>query len=141
MKVYLDTSSLLKLYHQEKDSDAVLSVIEGGVDGIFLSEIAGLEFRSAFWRKVRERELDEKIAGEAIEYFQNDFDKFQWVALQADIIESAKSLLMKHGGKGLRTLDSLQLASAMTLKEDDCMFLTSDVLLKSLMREENLKVV
>lgn len=81
------------------------------------------------------------MAGEAIEYFQNDFDKFQWVALQPGIIESAKKLLMKHGSKGLRTLDSLQLASALTLKEDDCMFLTSDALLKSLMIEENLKVL
>lgn len=58
-----------------------------------------------------------------------------------NIIEAASNLLMKYGDKGLRTLDSLQLASALTLKDEDCIFLTSDNLLKSLFEEENLNVV
>jgi len=141
MKVFLDTSFLLKLYHQEEGSEVAEDILSKGIEEIFLSELAILEFCSAFWKKVREGELDEKVATEVIAYFQNDYDKFQWIPLQSALIESAEDLLMKYGKRGLRTLDSLQLASALTLKSNNCIFLTSDVLLKSLMTEENLKVV
>ncbi|MCI0513025.1 hypothetical protein L0128_07440 [candidate division KSB1 bacterium] len=57
------------------------------------------------------------------------------------LIESAQELLMKYGSKGLRTLDALQLASALTLKFQDSVFLTADELLKALLIEEGLKVV
>jgi len=48
---------------------------------------------------------------------------------------------MKYGNKGLRTLDSLQLASALILKNKPCVFFTSDKLLKSLFIEESLNVL
>ncbi len=52
MKAFLDTSSLLKLYHNEIDSDIVRNSLSRGVDEIFLSDNAILEFRSAVWKKV-----------------------------------------------------------------------------------------
>ena len=141
MKAFLDTSSLVKLYHQETDSKKVEDILLNGVRKIFLSEIAILEFRSAVWKKVREGEIDKEIAGRVISCFKDDYDNFQWVRLRPGTIKEASSLLMKYGIKGLRTLDSLQLASALTLKNEDCIFLTSDNLLESLFREENLNVV
>ncbi len=141
MKVFLDSSSLVKLYHSEKGSDIVQDSLLKNVEAIFLSDIAILEFRSAIWKKVREGTIDEEIAKEVVSCFQDDFNNYQWVKLQFDIIEIASKLLMKYGSKGLRTLDSLQLASALTLKDDDCLFLTSDNLLESFFKEENLKVV
>lgn len=45
MKAFLDTSSVLKLYHQESDSTAVMDIISKTADEIYLSEIAMLEFR------------------------------------------------------------------------------------------------
>ena len=141
MKAFLDTSSLLKLCHREIGSDVVHDAISDGVEEIFLSEIAVLEFRSAIWKKVREGEINEKIAVKVISCFQNDYYGFQWVKLRSDTIETASALLMKYGNKGLRTLDSLQLASTLTLNNEDCIFLTSDNLLKSLFKEENLIIV
>lgn len=142
MKVFFDTSSLVKLYHQEDGSDVVQSSLENvAIEDIVLSELTILEFRSAFWRKVREGDLDEKLAVEAIACFENDRDYYQWVVLGAGIIESAKTLIMKYGNRGLRTLDSLQLASALALKDDECIFLTFDMLLKSLMQDEKLNVI
>jgi hypothetical protein len=61
--------------------------------------------------------------------------------LQSDIVESASYLLMKYGNRGLRTLDSLQLATALTLREEKCIFFTSDKLLRTLFAEEQLKVL
>ncbi len=141
MKAFLDTSSLIKLYHQEEGSDFVMKALSSDIREIFLSELAILEFRSAIWKKIREKEIEENIAIEVIKCFQNDDDNFQWIMLQSDIVESASHLLMKYGNRGLRTLDSLQLAAALTLKNEECIFLTSDKLLQTLFKEEQLKVL
>src|SRR3989339_1968648 len=110
MKAFLDTSSLIKLYHQEEGSDFVVEVLSNDVIEIFISELAVLEFRAALWKKIREKEIEERVAIEVIKCFQNDVNNFQWILLQSDLVESASHLLMKYGIRGLRTLDSLQLA-------------------------------
>ena len=141
MKAFLDTSSLIKLYHQEEGSDFVVEVLSNDVVEIFLSELAVLEFRAALWKKIREKEIEEKVAIEVIKCFQNDVNNFQWILLQSDLVESASHLLMKYGIRGLRTLDSLQLAAALTLRDEECVFLTSDKLLRTLFKDELLKVL
>ncbi len=141
MKAFLDTSSLIKLYHQEEGSDSVMEALSNDVEEISLSELAVLEFRSALWKKIRGKELEEKVAIEVIACFHNDRDNFQWILLQSDIIESASHLLMKYGSRGLRTLDSLQLAAALTLKDEECVFLTSDKLLWTFLEKERLNVL
>ncbi|MCX9014046.1 MAG: type II toxin-antitoxin system VapC family toxin [Candidatus Methanoperedens sp.] len=141
MKAFIDTSSLIKLYHKEEGSDSVMNALSNDIREIFLSELAILEFRSALWKKIREKEIKEKTAIEVIKCFQNDGDNFQWIMLQSDIVESASYLLMKYGNRGLRTLDSLQLATALTLKDEKCVFLTSDKLLGTFFKEEQLKVL
>lgn len=141
MKAFLDTSSLIKLYHTEEGSDIVMNALSNDIREIFLSELAILEFRSALWKKIREKEIKEKTAIEVIKCFQNDGDNFHWILLQSDIVESASNLLMKYGSQGLRTLDSLQLAAALTLRDEECVFLTSDKLLRTFLKEEQLKVL
>ncbi len=139
MIVYLDTSALVKLYHQEAGSEEVENILIE-VEEIYLSEIAKLEFKSAIWKKVRTGEVDEENALIAIDSFQNDFDKYAWIAIKPDIIASAQELLMTHGKRGLRTLDSIQLASILILKEEECTFITFDSNLKDISQAENLNV-
>jgi predicted nucleic acid-binding protein len=141
MKAFLDTSSLIKLYHQEEGSDFVMKALSSDIAEIFLSELAVLEFSSALWKKIREKVIGEKAAIEVINCFKHDSDKFQWILLQSDIVKSASHLLMKYGNSGLRTLDSLQLATALTLKSEKCVFLTSDRLLRSLFEKEKLNIL
>lgn len=141
MKAFLDTSSLIKLYHEEEGSDFVMEALSNDVEEIYLSELAVLEFRSALWKKMMEKEIDGKTAIEVITCFHNDTDKFQWILLQSDIVKSASHLLMKYGNRGLRTLDSLQLAAALTLKDEESVFLTADKLLEALLKEEKLHVL
>jgi len=141
MKAFLDSSSIIKLYYPEADSERLEKYIDENVDEIFLSELTILEFRSALWRKIRMKEVEEVIALESISCFENDFDDINWIQLNQKLIQSAKEFLMKYGSKGLRTLDSIQLASALTLKFQDYVFLTADDLLKSLFIEEGLNVV
>ncbi len=139
-KVFLDSSCLIKLYHDEIDSNVVKNIISD-IEEIFLSDITILEFRSAIWKKIRERNINEDIGKEVISCFQQDYEKFQWIKFDSNIIQSAVDLLMNYGKKGLRTLDSLQLASALTLKSGNCIFLTSDKLLKTFFKDEKLNVI
>ena len=141
MKTFLDSSSLIKLYHQEEGSDLVMKTLSDRTSEIFLSELTILEFRSAIWKKMRENKIKKNTAIEVIKCFQSDADNFQWIMLQSDIIESASQLLMKYGNRGLRTLDSLQLATALTLRDEKCVFLTADKLLNTFFKDELLNVL
>ena len=66
MKAFLDTSSLIKLYHTEVGSDFVMNAISQDIREIFHSELAILEFRSALWKKMREKEIKKNTAIEVI---------------------------------------------------------------------------
>ncbi|MGK5092747.1 type II toxin-antitoxin system VapC family toxin [Deltaproteobacteria bacterium TL4] len=62
MMAFLDTSSLIKLYHHEDGSDWIMETLSHNkIEDIFLSELAILEFRSALWKKVRVKELEERV--------------------------------------------------------------------------------
>ena len=60
MKIFLDTSSLFKLYHREEDTAMLEQIFSTTkVTNVFLSEISKIEFTSAVWKKVRMREITE----------------------------------------------------------------------------------
>lgn len=141
MKAFFDTSSILKLYNEEEGSVELENYFNDNIDTVVLSELADLEFRSALWRKVRMKEIDEEIAIIVISCFENDYDNFVWIKLKSDIIKSSSTLLMKYGTKGLRSLDAIQLACALTLRDDECVFFTNDNILKDIFNEEGLKVI
>ena len=140
MKAFLDTSSLLKLYHHEEGTEALHIALSQNLEAIYLSEIARLEFRSAIWKKTRTGEIDINMANTVISCFQQDNIKYQWIYLKIDVIQQASKLLMQYGQEGLRTLDALQLASELTLKkQQNVSFFTADKLLKYFFKQEGLK--
>ena len=96
MTIFLDSSSLLKLYHQEQNTDNLLNLISKGVESIFLSEIAKIEFCSAIWKKVRTNEINLSKAKEKIAFFQNDFLKYQWIEINEKLINLANYYLSKY---------------------------------------------
>ncbi len=138
MKLFLDTSSLLKLYHKEEGSEQLLELALGAQE-IYLSTLAKLEFRSALWRKVRTEEISKEKCEAVIQIFVQDKQKYHWILQNQGIDEAAENLLTKWGENGLRTLDSIQLASAITLQDQpDCIFHTSDNTLAKLFNKEKL---
>jgi predicted nucleic acid-binding protein len=140
MKIFLDTSSLIKLYHIEIGTDYLDKLLEdNSISEIFLSDIAKVEFTSAIWKKVRTKNLTEKEANSIIDSFEKDYEKYTFIDLDADIVILAKDLVFKYGLKGLRTLDSFQLASILKIKSKLSLAVTADDLLKSLIKEEGIK--
>jgi len=136
--VFLDTSSLVKLYYYEADSEVLVQKISEKADSIFIFELSKVEFTSALWKKVRMGGLDKKTCEEVLQLFANDAAKYQWVLLSSDIAAQAVSLLNKYGMGSLRTLDALQLAAAVSLNNTADVFVTSDDFLKGLFTQEGL---
>lgn len=140
MKIFLDTSSLFKLYHFETGTKELEQVfITNSVTQIYLSELTKVEFNSSIWKKVRTREITAEQANITLNLFESDSIKYRFAAVDSGILEVAKTLISKYGTAGLRTLDSIQLSTCISLSSYVDVFFTSDSLLKTLMEFENLR--
>ncbi len=69
MIIFLDTSSLLKLYHDEIGTEELLDILSKDIQAVYLSELAILEFRSAIWKKTRTNEITTETANIIIHDF------------------------------------------------------------------------
>ena len=113
MKIFLDTSSLFKLYHREIETSEIESLFSAvKITTLFLSEITKIEFASTVWKKVRTKDITEAEAQITLALFESDFAKYVFVIPDSIIIEKARMLTSKYGMQGLRTLDGIQLATA-----------------------------
>ena len=139
MVVFLDTSTLIKLYYREDDSEQLANQISEKAQEIFLFEITKVEFTSAIWKKVRTGDITSEIAKQVIECFENDYNKFKWIFADSTIIEISNQLFRKYGQTSLRTLDALQLGSCISAKEEIDVFLTHDKFLNELFNKEGFK--
>ncbi|HXS56537.1 MAG TPA: type II toxin-antitoxin system VapC family toxin [Hanamia sp.] len=140
MKIFLDTSSLFKLYHREAGTaelELLFSTVK--ITHTFLSEITKIEFTSTIWKKVRTKEITESEAQITIDLFESDFEKYTFIPTDTIIIEQARILVSKYGMQGLRTLDSIQLSTSVLLLQSVDLFLTADNLLKSFFKAEGLQ--
>jgi len=139
MKLFLDTSSLIKLYHSEIGTEEMDKLfIDFEVDEIYLSAVSKVEFNSAIWKKVRTKELTMDEANELNESFEADYSNFIFIEIGSELIEKARDLVTKYGTYGLRTLDSLQLSSLLKVKSEITYAFTADNLLKRLMELEGI---
>ena len=75
-----------------------------------------------------------------IAFFEKDYDNFRWISVDSTIIANSKELIKKHGTKGLRTLDSIQLACAISKQSEINSYKTSDIVLKEIFRKEDLSI-
>ncbi|MFN0050124.1 MAG: type II toxin-antitoxin system VapC family toxin [Cytophagales bacterium] len=126
--VFIDTSALVKVYYKEKGSEETLEILQQS-NIVYLSEISIIEFKSAIFRKLRRKELHSIDAAKTlINVFTDDFDSYKFVTLNSVIINAASTAMLEYGSEGLRTLDSIQLASILSLQKD-VNFLCADNLL------------
>ena len=127
MKIFLDTSSLIKLYCRETDTEHIESVfVKNEVEAIFISEIAFVEFESSLWKKVREKDITASESSEIIRIFDSELYKYFDLPIDSNLLRSARGLIATHGISGLRSLDSIQLATALLIREDCDLFVASE---------------
>ncbi|GAB2527314.1 type II toxin-antitoxin system VapC family toxin [Spirosoma aerophilum] len=141
MNIFLDTSSLFKLYFQENGSTELDQLFElHSIEQIYLSALAGIEFRSIVWRRVRMNEITVQQATLLLNAFDEDYASYTIIATDESLLELSRQLLDKYGQRGLRSLDSLQLASAITVKANVQLFKTADDLLNTFFTAETLPI-
>lgn len=142
MKLFLDTSSLFKLYYAEAGTEIIEDIfINNKVTTVFLSELTKIEFASTVWKSVKTGLISEIQAKSLLQAWDADKANYFFVPVDTPVVDQAKFCIEKYGVQGLRTLDSIQLATAVQVKQTVDLFISSDNLLNSFLQKENLPVL
>jgi predicted nucleic acid-binding protein len=112
MIVYLDTSSLVKLYVEEIDSEKIRNFVRNAAS-VSTSRIAYAEARAAFAKKQKEEGFPLKILRKIVEDFNRDWESYFLIEITDGLIRFAGDIAEKYL---LRGFDSIHLASAIHLK-------------------------
>lgn len=127
MKLFFDTSALVKFFHEEEGTEFVTTLIASQENEIWILELVCLEFMSALFRRFRNKEINDEQLTEAISGFNEEITLFNVEPLRQAIIKEAESLLKKYGKtQGLRTLDALHLGAFSLIAEDEWGFVAAD---------------
>ena len=113
MKLYLDTSALVKFYVEEEGSATVREAI-ARAETVATTVIAYVEACAAFARRYRERRLSRRDYRRTIQELQSDWDRYLLLEVTNDLIRRAADLAAIHP---LRAHDAMHLASAKVLQE------------------------
>ena len=120
MNYFFDSSALIKLYHPELGSQQIAAMFGGPDRRIIVSRLAGVELHSALALKTRTGHLDRERSAALRIRFLNDVASgaIALVALSEFHYAAAERLIVRYGDRqGLRTLDALQLAVALEVKD------------------------
>jgi predicted nucleic acid-binding protein len=109
--LYLDTSSLVKLYVPEAGSAEVQQIVDDA-EVSATSRLAYVEAKAAFARKRRERGITAAGYRTVTRDFDHDWEAFFIVDVSSEVIKFAAELAEKRALKGY---DAVHLASALTL--------------------------
>lgn len=140
MIVYLDTSSLVKLYVEEAGSAIVRDVTQKA-SVIATSKIAYAEARAAFARKQRDDGFSITALKKIVEDLNRDWESYFIIEVTDGIIRSAGDIAEKYL---LRGFDSIHLASAVSLKgkiRGEVYFSSADAKLNRAAGKEGIKVL
>jgi predicted nucleic acid-binding protein len=138
--LYLDTSSLVKLYVPERESAAVKRCVDTA-EIIATSRLAYVEARAAFARKRRERGVSPKDYRNIVQDFDRDWENYFIVDVSEALTKLGAALAEKHA---LRGYDAVHLASAVIVQREGGQpvnFSCFDATLSRAARREGLNIV
>lgn len=139
---FVDTACVVKLYRAEPNSPIVMALFAPG-DELVVSELATVEFRSAMYGLVRQGLLTPPQAAIFVADFTADLPSYEIVEMERKVILLARTLIETWSATNrLRTLDSLQLASALQIHRAVPIdtFITTDAVLAGVAIAEGLTV-
>ena len=140
MRLYLDTSALVKLYVEEEGSPLVRKTVEEA-ETVTTSIIAYVETRAAFARRQREKSISLPDCKRVIRYFERDWDRYLALEATGSLVRRAGKLAEVHK---LRAYDAIHLASASIFREkieDTVSFASWDFQLQAAALREGLDLV
>ena len=136
MNYFFDTSALVKYFHNEPGTESVTEIVLNPDCGVWVLELAKLEFTSALFRRVRSKELEEEELHFALSGIENELSRFNIEFLDHLVIEEALGLMKRFGQvNGLKTLDALHIASFTLLTAENCRMVSSDDVMNSIVSQ------
>lgn len=128
MILYLDASALVKRYVDEEGSDSVLEAMSPDAVWV-MCRIGYVETERAVARAGEPDDVDR---------MRGDWRLFDVVEVSQGLVEQAAQLALSTG---LRALDALHLAAALSLAPEDPIFATWDARLHRAAREHGLRTL
>lgn len=139
MKVYFDTSGLIKKYLSETGSDNVIKMCSSA-QALYSSRISYAEMMATLERKIREAKNLEKELRVRIEEFQIHWLSINLIDVNENLKSFLDSILSKHPLKGA---DAIHLASALYISQKlsgDLVFASADEKLLKAASSEHLSI-
>ena len=107
MTLYLDTSTLVKLYVSEPGSLDVMDMLDGA-DAVTTCVVSYAEARAAMARRRRDRTLSPQEFARSRDAFEADWAAMLTVEVTVALVRRAGAIAERYG---LRAYDSIQLAA------------------------------
>lgn len=122
MRLYVDTSALLKRYFKEQGSDSKQLMLVEEAEEIVVSMITSAELLGALRRAVTGNRIDEESAASVANDFELMQEDFLWRAVDELVKNKADEISWATGSRGM---DSIHVATASL--ESCNVFLTADI--------------
>ena len=136
MIAYFDTSSLIKKYIDEEESESVYQLFLNA-DKVFVSYITKIECFSALKRFKSARAITSK---EYLYLKEEIFSDFEFYTAVNPMYVESKSIALVEKYQ-LKTLDAIQLSCALSLKDEINFFICNDQKLIDSAQKERLHVI
>ena len=141
MILFFDTSALLKAFQKEAGTEKVIELLENNENEIVISELTKIEYKSALYRRFRNKELNENSLIELIINFNEFTETIEIEEINSFTIKKAEELIHNQGKSGLRTLDAVQFASFVLVENKVKKFVCADTRLCDIIEKEDYKVI
>lgn len=112
MTVYLDSSALVKALLRESGARVVQSTVAAD-PLVWVCTVSYVEVRAGIARAVREQRLAATDLAHAVAELDAVWPTYSELAVDADLVRQAASLVDRHTRHALRAFDALQLAAAL----------------------------
>jgi uncharacterized protein len=137
MRLYFDTSALLKKYISEIGSENVDKLFLSATE-IHISSIGQIEAISSFRKLLLEKEIENNDYDELKKEINQDFQFYNVIDITNEIILFSISTIDKYQ---LKSLDSIHLGTALSIKNDIDYFVSCDQKLLNAVKKEGFKVI
>ncbi|MEX1195738.1 MAG: type II toxin-antitoxin system VapC family toxin [Dehalococcoidia bacterium] len=112
MRLYLDTSALLKIFLTEEGSPVVID-LAGAAESVATSRVGYTEARSGLARARRNERIDSAVYADILSQFEDFWRNVMPVDVTEPVVRLAGDFAELHA---LRGFDAIHLASAVTLQ-------------------------
>jgi predicted nucleic acid-binding protein len=140
---FFDSSALIKRYHTEVGTKKVDEIFSQQNIEFIISSLALSEVTSALNRKKNEGKMDPDLLNDIlIEFYRDVLEKVTIISLDDSLLPRSIDLILK---RNLRTLDSLQLSTALSvfqlISEVKFIFVCADKKLLEAAKQESLETL